>query len=150
MGLPAMYDPFGDMRRLQKEMDDMFAAFFEGGRQGRQLMEWDARAPLSDIEDNGDALVVSAELPGLGKEDIRIEVDKDSISISAERKDVKEEKEKDYFYCERSYSGFRRRFVLPVEIDPDKVDARYESGVLKVTMEKAAPEQEKRKEITIK
>jgi HSP20 family protein len=150
MGLPARYDPFGDMRKLQKEMDDMFAAFFERGRQGRQLIEWGARAPLSDIEDTGDALLVSAELPGMDKEDIKIEVDKDSISISAERKDVKEEKEKDYFYCERSYSGFRRRFVLPVEIDPDKVDAEYKEGILKVTMRKAEAEQDKRKEISVK
>ena len=151
MALPTKYNPFDEMRRLQREMDDMFAGFFERGVEGgRNLMNWGTRVPLSDIEDTGDAFKITAELPGLAKEDINIKVDKDSIEISAERKDVKEKDEKNFYYCERSYSGYRRRFGLPAEIDPNKVDAEYVDGVLQVTMKKLASESKKVKEVKVK
>lgn len=149
MGLPAKYDPFGDMRKLQKEMDDMFDAFFERGRGGHALMEWGTRVPLSDIEDLGDSLKVTVEMPGLEKDDIKISVDKDSVEISAERKATQEEKEKNYYHCERSYSSFRRMFGLPEEVNPDDVDAEYKDGVLMVTLKKAGKKEEK-KEVKIK
>lgn len=149
MGLPKVYDPFEDMRRLQKEMDDMFASFFERSHGGREIMEWGFRAPLSDIEDKGDSIVVRAELPGMKKEDVKIEVDKDSVSIRAERKAATEEKKKNYYYCERSYSGYRRSFALPVEIDPDSVDAEYKDGILSVSMKKVQKPSE-RKEVAIR
>jgi HSP20 family protein len=149
MGLPAKNDPFGDMRRLQKEMDDMFAAFFERGRDSHALMEWGPRVPLADIEDLGDSLKVSLEMPGLEKEDIKISVDKDSVEISAERKKAQEEKKKNYYHCERSYSSFRRMFGLPEEVDPDSVDAEYRDGVLRVTLKKAGKKEEK-KEVKVK
>lgn len=144
-----IYDPFWEMRRMQKEMDDLFASFFERTRSGRELMEWGFRTPLSDIEDRGDSIVVTTELPGMRKEDIKIAVDKDSISISAERKEAVEEKKKNYYHCERAYSGYRRSFALPQEIDPDSVDAEYKDGVLKVTMKKIAKASEK-KEVKIR
>lgn len=149
MGLPTIYSSMEDMRRLQKEMDGMFAAFFEGGRQGREPAEWGFRAPLADIEDRGDAILVRAELPGMRKEDVRVRLDRDSISISAERNEAAEEKKRNYYYCERAYSGYRRSFALPVEIDPDSADAEYRDGILRVTLRKAlkAPQ---RKEVAIK
>jgi len=150
MALPMKYNPFEEMRRLQREMDDMFASLIERGREERKLMGWGPRAPLSDIEDTGDSFTVTAELPGLDKEDINIKVDKDSIEISAERKDVKEEKEKNFYYCERSYSGYRRRFGLPSEIDPNKVEAEYKDGILSVAMKKIGKEGKKVKKIKIK
>lgn len=149
MGLPAKYDPFGDMRKLQKEMDDMFATFFERGHEGHALMEWGPRVPLADIEDLGDSLKVSVEMPGLEKEDIKISVDKDSVEISAERKTTQEEKKKNYYHCERSYSSFRRMFGLPEEVNPDDVDAEYKDGLLRVTLKKAGKKEEK-KEVKIK
>jgi len=149
MGLPAKRSHWDEMRRLQKEMDDMFEAFFSGGPLGRQISGWGLRAPLSDIEDKGDKLLVTAELPGMDKEDIKINVDKDSITISAERKGKSEEKEKDYYYCERSYSGFRRSFALPSEIDPEDVEAEYKDGVLRVSMKKVSKEGTK-KEVKVK
>ena len=149
MGLPAKYDPFGDMRRLQKDMDDMFAAFFERGLEGHSLKEWGPRVPLADIEDLGEALKLSVEMPGLEKEDIKISVDKDSVEISAERKQSQEEKKKNYYHCERSYSSFRRMFGLPEEVNPDEVDAEYKDGILRIMLKKAGKKEEK-KEVKIK
>ncbi|MBD3210196.1 Hsp20 family protein [Candidatus Micrarchaeota archaeon] len=150
MALPAVYDPFDEMKRLQREMDEMFSSFFERGRRGRELMEWGFRAPLSDIEDRGDSLELTAELPGMKKDDIKVEVSGDTVSVSAERKDAKEEKEKDYYYCERAYSGYRRVFGLPEAVDPEQVDAEYKDGVLKVKMKKVKKPEEKKKEVEIK
>ncbi len=148
MGLPAKYDPFDEMRRMQKEMDEMFASFFDRGTD-RSIVEWGPRIPLADVEDTGKAIKVTAELPGLNKEDIKIQVGKDSIEISAERKDTKEEKEKNFYHCERSYSSYKRVFRLPQEVDPEKVDAEYSDGVLTVTMEKINQSDEK-KEVKIR
>ena len=150
MKLPMRYSPSEEMRRLQREMDEVFESFFQAGRSGRELMAWGPRAPLSDVEDRDDALLVSAELPGMDKDDIKIVVDKDSLTIEAERKGAKEEKEKDYYYCERTYSGFKRVFHLPEEVDPDKVDASYEDGILKVEMKKIKKPELEKKEVKIK
>jgi HSP20 family protein len=120
--------PVGEMRRLQKEMDELFGSFFEHGEGGRELMGLGFRAPLSDIEDRGDEIVVASELPGVRKEDLRITPDEDPVTISAERKEAADEKKKNYYYCERSYSGFRRSFALPAGIDPDSAEAEYKDG----------------------
>ncbi|MFH1394319.1 MAG: Hsp20/alpha crystallin family protein [Candidatus Micrarchaeota archaeon] len=145
MGLPAKryWDPFADMRRLMKEMDEAFES-------GSSLpAEWGPRMPLSDIEDKGDELVLTAELPGMQKEDIKIDIDRNSVTVSAERKHVDEKKKKDYYYCERSYSGYKRTFGLPEEIDPEGSEAEYREGLLKVTMKKVKKAAQK-KELTVK
>ncbi|MBN1170090.1 Hsp20/alpha crystallin family protein [Candidatus Micrarchaeota archaeon] len=144
MGLPTKYDPFDEMRRMQKEMDEMFASFFERGGE-RSIIEWGPRIPLADVEDNGDSIKVTAELPGLDKDDIKISISKDSAEISAERKDIKEDKKRDYYHCERSYSSYKRVFRLPHDIDPDAVDAEYSNGILKIEMKKAYRNEEKKK-----
>lgn len=144
-----VYDPFEQLRRMQHEMDEMFESFFEH-RPGRAMVEWGTRTPLSDIEDKGDAYVLRAELPGMNKEDIKIEVGQDTVTVSAERKGGKEEKKKNYYYCERTYSGYKRSFALPQEVNPDAVQAEYKSGILTVTMKKVRLPPPKRKEIKLK
>lgn len=144
-----IFDPFEEMRRMRLEMDEMFDKFFE--------MRWkpwagELRAPLMDLEDRGDALVLAAELPGMEKEDINIEVTPRSISVSAEKKGAVEEKKKDYYYYERAYSGYKRSLTLPVEINPDEVEAEYKHGILTVTMKKVkpTPPKEEKKKIKVK
>ncbi|MEM2909251.1 MAG: Hsp20/alpha crystallin family protein [Candidatus Bilamarchaeaceae archaeon] len=140
-----VYDPFEEMRRRMREMDEMMESLFIRPRKE----EWVIRSPLSDLVDKGDKFELSVELPGMEKEDIHIEADKSSISISAERRKAEEEKKKNYYYCERSYTGYKRTFSLPEEIDPEAVDAEFKNGVLKVEMKKAAP-RERKKEVKIK
>ncbi len=140
-----VYDPFEEMRRRMREMDEMIAGLFaRPAREG-----WVVRSPLSDLVEKGDRFELAVELPGMDKEDIHIEADKNSISISAERKKAEEEKKKNYYYCERSYTGYKRSFGLPEEIDPESVDAEFKNGVLSVVMKKVAP-REKKKEVKIK
>ncbi len=142
MSLPAKryWDPFSEMRRLMREMDDVF-----DNREVFSSSDWNLRLPLSDIEDKGDSLVLTAELPGMRKEDINIEVDKDSVTISAERKVSSENEDRDYYCCERSYSGYKRAFALPTGIDPESVEASYDNGLLKLTLKKAGSESGKKR-----
>lgn len=147
MALPVKYDPFYDIRKMQREMDELFESFFDR-ESGRSVLEWGSKIPIADIEDIGNAIKITVELPGVEKEDIKIEVNKESVEISAEREKNKEKKQENYVQCERSYSSFRRIFRLPEEINTEKTEASYEKGLLTITMEKTYPKYEK-KEIKV-
>jgi HSP20 family protein len=147
-----LFDPFEEMKRMKNEMDEMFEHLFEmteresRGHEVALREVW--RRPLIDLEDKGDKLVLTAEFPGVDKEDIKIEVEPFSVTISAEKKKGVEEKKKDYYYCERSYTGYKRSIALPTEINPDDVEAEYKNGVLTITMKKVQPV--KKKEVKVK
>ena len=108
------------------------------------------RHPLVDISDEGNAFVVKAEVPGLRKEDINIEVTEDGIEISGESSSEKEEKEGGYVRKERHYARFQRSLPFPDKIVPDKADAQLKDGLLTVKVPKAAPPEKKSKKIDIK
>jgi len=88
--------------------------------------------PAVDVYEEGDAVVLKAELPGLKKEDIEVEVEDNVVTISGRREKEEKVEKKDYYRYERSTGEFSRSVVLPVEIDAAKVTAKIESGVLEV------------------
>ena len=88
-------------------------------------------------------------MPGVKKEDIKISVTEDEISISGKVEKEREEKEEDYYYAERAYSSWERIIPLPVKIKSDKAKAKYENGVLEVTLPKAEEAKAKKKEIKV-
>lgn len=104
--------------------------------------------PSVDIEDDENEVLVTAELPGLDKKDFKVEVNEDSVTIRGEKKTDREEKKKNYYYAERSYGSFSRTIPLPWHIDPEKTEARYRNGILKVRLPKT--EQEKARRIDVK
>ena len=111
----------------------------------------ETETPLIDIEDKGDELVVVADMPGVRKEDIDIEVEPTYIRISSETKYKKEEEKKDYYYKERRYTGFSRGFSLPEEVVPEKAKAEYVNGVLRVYLPKAKPKPKRKgKKVKVK
>ena len=126
-------------------MDELFSSWFEKRLEPK---EWGTAVPAIDVVDEGNAIKVVADMPGVDKKDISVKVDRDTIEISAERKEAKEDKKKDYYYCERSYSSYKRVFRLPEEIDPESADAEYKNGVLYITLKKK--DKGRRKEIKIK
>ncbi len=128
------------MRRLRrkdgaddifKQMQNMFEQFQEFGREldmGRGL-------PV-DIRDQGDSVVITADMPGVEKENISLKADEDEIEIAAESShEVKEENEK-YLRKERAARSYRRTVSWPTEIDSDSIKAKYNEGVLRVEAEK--------------
>ena len=107
-------------------------------------------APRVDTAETDAAYELTAELPGVDEKDIKIALEDNVLSISGEKKAEREEKKKDYVMSERSYGSFKRAFTLPENVDPEKIAAKFEKGVLKVTLPKTAPSPAKQREIPIK
>ncbi len=107
-------------------------------------------APRVDTAETDTAYEVTAELPGVDEKDIKISLEDNVLCISGEKKAEREEKKKDYVVSERSYGSFKRAFTLPENVDAEKIAAKFDKGVLKLTMPKTAPSPAKRREIPIK
>ncbi|MGC8587026.1 MAG: Hsp20/alpha crystallin family protein [Candidatus Micrarchaeia archaeon] len=93
-----------------------------------------------DLIDEGNAIRIKAEMPGIQKGDIKLNVTKSSVSIRAESKNEEEKKGKNYYYSERRSSGYYRSIDLPVDIDPKSVKAKLENGILEITAKKVPGE----------
>lgn len=110
------------------------------------VAEW---SPLVDITEDEKEYLVKAELPEMKKEEIKINVHDDVLSISGERKYEKEEKGKKYHRVERAYGSFMRSFTLPEDADGSKVSAEYKDGVLRVHLPKSEKAKPKAVEIKV-
>jgi HSP20 family protein len=133
------------MMTAQRDLDRLLRGAFSPafGEGEVSTRTW---APPVDIYENGDNLVLKAELPGLSPEDVEIRVQDNTLYLKGERKFEKEVEEQSYHRVERSYGTFTRTFSLPNSIDADKVAANYKDGVLTLTM----PKKEEAKPKTIK
>jgi HSP20 family protein len=136
MGL-SPFRGFGDM---QSQMNRMFNEMLGNvtrspGRQLEGATEW---APAVDATEKNGNLIIRAELAGVKPEDVDISLHGNVLTISGERKAEQEEERGGYYIRERSYGSFSRSFTLPQGTDESKVRARYEHGVLEVTVEGAA------------
>jgi HSP20 family protein len=140
------WEPVPDILSLQDEMNRLFMDFF-GQAPGRRLLSGNLWAPIMDIEETTDEIVVKAEIPGMTKEDVKIQITGDILTISGERKREDESKDKTYHRIERSYGQFQRVITLPSEVEPSRAKASYEHGVLTIKLPKS--EEVKPKEITI-
>lgn len=130
-------DWFAEMDRWFDDLRNEFEQRFWGpvapfGREGAPA----TRQPLVDLADNGREFVLTAELPGVKKEDLDIQVTPEGIEIGAEAQREREETGNDYAYRERSYSSFRRVLPFPEEVLPDRVAAKLTDGVLEVRLPK--------------
>jgi len=129
------WDPFRDMVTLREKMNRMFEDVFAGRSEDKDLTAstW---APAVDIFETESELVMTVEVPGIDEKDIEIKIEDNTLTLKGERKFEKETKEENYHRIERSYGSFYRAFTLPNSIDPDKIQAEHENGVLKITMAK--------------
>jgi len=118
----------------------------------RSLAAEMVRQPLVDLADNGKEFVVTAEVPGIDKDDLKIEVTQDSLEISGETnvEEKQEDEEAGYIRRERRYSRFHRTLPLPENVLTDKVAAELKDGVLSITLPKAAPPEKKSKKVQVK
>jgi len=143
------YRPGRNLMRPDEILDRMFPEFFPTRWTTRELrpdVDW---VPSADLVDRNDHFELRAELPGVKKEDIDISVDGSTVRLTGEMKKETEEKEEDYYCCERSYGSFGRVFRLPVEIEEDKVEARLKEGVLEVKLPKKSPKKSEEKKIKV-
>ena len=118
-----------------------FDRFFEGFDPGFGLTRSNgekAWSPAVDIYEDEKEIVIKADLPDVEEKDIDVRVDDGRMTIKAERKFENEEKKDNYHRVERRYGSFARTFALPETVDAEKIAAKYNKGVLKVTMPKTA------------
>ncbi|MEM0074572.1 MAG: Hsp20/alpha crystallin family protein [Candidatus Micrarchaeaceae archaeon] len=101
-----------------------------------------SRAPRIDMIDRNNEIVIKADLPGVDKNDIKVNVDKESVTISAQTSKEREETGKNYYYSERASSGYYRRIPLPVAVEPKKAKATFKEGMLEMVLPKAPGEGE--------
>jgi HSP20 family protein len=140
--------PFRDLVSIQDEMNRLFNDFF-GRVPSRFEGDWSASEwnPSVDISETKDEIVVKAEVPGMKKDDIKITLQDNVLTMRGERKQEKEEKETNFYRMERSYGSFTRSFNLPTMVQADKIKASYKDGILNITLPKA--EEIKPKQIPI-
>lgn len=153
--LPSLWDKdaLAPFKSLHSEIDRVFDSFAE-------TMPWAARSngvkgpwqvtPRVDISETDTALEVTVELPGVDEKDMDVTVTDDMLTIKGEKKAEKEDKGKDYHMVERSYGAFQRTLRLPYEVESDKVEAKFEKGVLHVTLPKPPEVKSKTRKIEVK
>ncbi len=127
----AKWDPFF-------KMGEDFENFVNAMLPGNAFSLKNAQNFNIDISDNGKSYFITSDLPGIEKEDIKIEVKGDYLTIEAEKKEEKEEENKKYYRRERSYGKFSRAVMIPEDAERDngKIDAEFKNGVLKITIPK--------------
>ena len=138
------WTPMGHLPSFQHEMNRMVNEFFGDGNgeaAGSGLSSW---TPAVDIHETEDGFVIKAELPGVSKDDVSIDVHQNTLTLRGQRKHEAEVKQDKYHRVERAYGSFQRSFVLPTVVDQDKVQATYKDGVLELHLPKSEAAKPKR------
>ena len=139
--------PIGrELDSLRQEMDRLWDRFVGETPLVRRITgEW---WPTVDVSETMDNFVIEAELPGMDASDVSVSISGNMLNIKGEKKKEEEEKDEHHYRTERYYGSFQRSFQLPSSVKPEKIDATFEKGILKITLPKV--EEAKKKEIKIK
>ena len=129
--------PFREMRNLQQQLSSNVEDSYG---------TW---APVVDIFEKGDDLVICAEVPGLEQDDVDISIENNILMLRGERKRQTEFEEKDAYRLERTFGPFTRSFTLPKTVDSERISACYKHGVLELTLPKAAQAKPRKIEIRV-
>ena len=141
--------PFMGMTEMDRMMDDFF---------GRRMRPWwperwprgdsDITTPAVDVYEEKDEIVVKAELPGMDKNDIEVNISDSELTLKGQKKKEEKIEEENYYRCERSYGAFLRSVELPKDVQADKIKASFKNGILEVRLPKT--EEAKTREIKVK
>jgi len=142
-------DPFNDLRTMQSEMDKLFNSFLgtERAGEGANISLW---WPSIESYMKEGKLFIKAELPGVDAKDLDLTITERDLVIKGERKAEKDEKEKNYSYREISYGSFERRFLLPEGVKTEELKAKFNNGILEITVPVPALPKAKKIEIETK
>ncbi len=141
------WKPSRDIFGLRQPFNSLFDDFFYPSRRtAAEEGRWSWN-PAVDIYEEGDNIIVQAELPGVTKDGISVDVKDRVLTIKGERSAENDVQEDKYVRRERVYGQYRRAFTLPADVDPESVKAEYNDGVLKIMVPK--PEAQKPKKITV-
>jgi HSP20 family protein len=142
------WEPLREFSTLQNEMNRLFNTVFDApagaGNGGQPMRRW---MPAMDLLETEDHFVLRADLPGMTEDDVNIELEDTTLTISGQRKAEHEERKEGAYRVERAFGSFSRSLTLPQGVDPEAVTANFEHGVLEVHVPK--PEQRKPRRIAI-
>lgn len=137
MGNIVRWNPFRELEEVQNRLNRMFndTRTRTAGEEPFIFADW---TPAVDIRETDKEYSVKVDLPEVNREDVKVELLDGTLTIRGERRQEKEENGEKFHRIEREYGHFVRRFMLPGEVDPSRVEAHFKEGVLKVTMPKSA------------
>ena len=139
------WEPLRELSSLQNEMNRLFSTVFDQPATGQATMRrW---MPAMDLVETNDHFVLRADLPGMTEDDVKIEFEDGTLTLSGERKAEHESKGEGFYRVERAFGTFSRSLTLPQGVDPEAVSASFDRGVLEVRIPK--PEERKPKRISI-
>lgn len=141
------WDPFRDVETLQNRINLMFEDCFGRTRDQDDETNLSAWRPAVDIYETENAIILAAELPGVGKENIAVEVKDNILTLKGERKTGPDVKAENFYRRERCYGTFQRSFTLQQNIEPNLIKASFKDGVLRIQIPK--PKEEQPKQITV-
>jgi HSP20 family protein len=140
------FDPFRGWERVSRRMNELVSEF----EKGPMSFEMGSFNPKVDIIEDENKVFVHAELPGVDKENVKVSVNEDRmLTIKGEKKQENKMEGKSWHRTERSYGNFTRTFVLPENLDIENIAAKYENGVLELTLNKLEPPKPKEVEVNI-
>jgi HSP20 family protein len=140
---PTLLDP---MRLMNSLLSDVVSTR-PGDGDGNGLL---LAQPRMNIEDTGNELRITAELPGVSEDDVQVTLDDDMLVIAGEKRDEREVDDRDVRLVERVFGQFRRAIQLPFSPNPDQVQANFRDGILTITVPKNAEQQSKQRQIEVK
>ena len=143
------WDPFREFISIQDRMNRLFEQTLSRsrGEEGAATATW---TPPVDIYETPDTIVIKAELPGVSREDIEIQIDDNTLTLKGERRFSKDVQEEGYLRIERTYGSFHRCFTLPATIQQEKIRAVCRDGVLELALPKAEGSKPKRIAIDVR
>lgn len=144
------YNPFRGFDTLAKRMNDLMSdfekdSFFRDINFGSRSF-----LPVTDIKEDEKNIYITAEIPGIDKENIKVTINEDNVlQIRGEKKHEEKKESESYIRMERVFGEFSRSFILPDNVKEDSIKAKFENGVLNITLEKVEPSKPKEIEVSI-
>jgi HSP20 family protein len=135
-------------KELRRDIDSMYDRFFEPDFLPSTLFGKGKWGPKLDVSEGRKDIIVKAEIPGIEAKDLDVSIDGRRLNIRGEKKQEQTEEEETYYRVESSYGYFNRTIELPAEVDPNKVDASYKKGILKIKLRKTKSSETKRITLT--
>ncbi len=126
--------PFRDIMYLQEKMNRVFEESLQDRSAYNTAGEW---VPHVDIYEDDTSITLKAEIPGVNREDVHLDISNGVLSISGKKRFAHEDRNESYHIIERQYGTFKRSFTIPEIVESDKIDARCENGVLEVFLPKS-------------
>jgi HSP20 family protein len=136
-------------RRRQTSIEPLDSGIFPGFLSDQWLSNGLFGGPQIEVEDTDEALLVTAELPGLDERDFQVELEGERLILRGEKQASREERSRNKTFTERRYGSFYRAIPLNCEIDKDKADAKYKQGVLRITLPKTEAEKARRVQVKV-